>query len=138
MSLALSSEAPKSALLCMKSGNTAISMTKIRRMVFSFFIIVVATTGLALCHPDYRLSTAIRLMRFLLTALGAILGLVGVSVGLLVLLLILGNFLRGTLSGARGPENLARVGCCHPWTGISPGTAARYAADKRCKAAAPY
>jgi len=62
------------------------------KIVSPIVIIVIATTGLtSFVIPDYRLSAAIRLMRFLLTTLAAILGLVGVSVGLLILLLVLCN-----------------------------------------------
>jgi spore germination protein KA len=62
------------------------------KIVSPIVIIVVATTGLAsFVIPEYRLAAAIRLVRFTLLAWAAFLGLVGVSVGLLILLLVLCN-----------------------------------------------
>jgi spore germination protein KA len=62
------------------------------KIVSPIVVIVVAMTGLSsFVIPEYRLSTAIRLMRFILTGLAAFLGLVGVSVGLIVILLVLCN-----------------------------------------------
>ena len=53
-------------------------------------VIVIAVTGLAsFSLPDYRMSFAVRMTRFIFLLFAAAMGLVGVTVGLYLLLLVL-------------------------------------------------
>lgn len=62
------------------------------KIVSPIAVIVVTMTGLAsFVIPEYRLAAAVRIVRFLMLFLAATFGLVGVSMGLLTLILVLSN-----------------------------------------------
>lgn len=69
-------------------GQAAVSAN----LVSPITVVIIAITGLAsFTIPDYRLAAAGRLLRFAFIALAAVLGLVGVAVGLLLITAVLTN-----------------------------------------------
>lgn len=69
-------------------GQAAVSAN----LVSPITVVVIAITGLAsFTIPDYRLAAAGRLLRFIFIALAAVMGLVGIAIGLLIVTAILTN-----------------------------------------------